>query len=120
MNRDRLIEDLPPLAPVASEEDTSCDEAVCNDAVTSPTSKQSNAQLPPIAPPRKSTKSPLNSRTHKQNSEHNEYAIDFTTPPLFPRLTHVTKQRPARMQGLRRPSRIFLHTLLGRGTSAQT
>ena len=111
--KDRLIEDLPPLAPVASEEDVSSDEtgAAASTSRAHMDGGDDHGAISAVAR-RKNTKSSLSS-TLSRSRPHVEYAIDFSTPPLFPQLTHATKDRPARPTAVRRPTMTFLATILG-------
>uniref|UniRef100_A0A914XBB0 Unconventional myosin-IXb n=2 Tax=Plectus sambesii TaxID=2011161 RepID=A0A914XBB0_9BILA len=90
--KDKLIEELPPLAPVASSED---------DCLTS----SDEQHTPP--PSRRAARARALLRATQQAEE---YAVDLVMPPTFSTLTHVTKARTRRPRGQRRPSIRFLHS----------
>uniref|UniRef100_A0A915P0B4 Uncharacterized protein n=1 Tax=Meloidogyne floridensis TaxID=298350 RepID=A0A915P0B4_9BILA len=74
----KLIQELPPLAPVASSEDLSSDDV-----------DNSGESL------------------RSQNSIE-EYALDLSVPPVVALLHHACKSRPSKGKGMRRPSINFI------------
>nr|CAD2192435.1 unnamed protein product [Meloidogyne enterolobii] len=90
----KLIQELPPLAPVASSEDLSSDDVDNSGGVKNEA---------------KNTKELQNKQEslRSQNSIE-EYALDLSVPPVVALLHHACKSRPSKGKGMRRPSINFI------------
>ena len=88
----KLLQDLPPLAPVASSEDLSSSDA-----------EQQGAKDESEGG-KKRRKEALSLGTSQE-----EYALDLACPPIFARLPQPGKAKPKKSVGARAPSRNFLN-----------
>ena len=87
----KLLQELPPLAPVASSEDLSSDDA---DAIGG-ASKEEKKNI--------TGRQPLSTQLSQE-----EYALDLACPPILARLPHLCKSRPQKCHGMRPASASFL------------
>ena len=106
VSRDRLIEDLPPLA-------TPEDDLVTTSSVESASRNASGNGKRQSKISTSSSSTVRSARTISELFEHyEEYAIDLNSPPLFSRLTHRTVTRAPRPKCQRKPSRKFMRVFL--------
>uniref|UniRef100_A0A1I8BYV1 Rho-GAP domain-containing protein n=1 Tax=Meloidogyne hapla TaxID=6305 RepID=A0A1I8BYV1_MELHA len=92
----KLIQELPPLAPVASSEDLSSDDVDNSGGANNNEAKAANQQ-----------KQKKQESLRSENSRE-EYALDLTVPPVLALLNHACKLRPRKCKGMRRPSINFI------------
>lgn len=85
----KLLQELPPLAPVASSEDLSSDEAVEGAMGTEKENEEGGKRKRELA---------LANATQKSQEE---YALDLSCPPILSRLPHLCKSRPRKCAGMR-------------------
>ncbi|KAI3421294.1 hypothetical protein GPALN_014914 [Globodera pallida] len=98
----KLLQELPPLAPVASSED-----------LTDDAERESGAaEATPGGEQRQRTKA--SSRQRSVGESHEEYALDLNVPPVISCLPHVCKSRAKRQAGARAPSAMFFRQKLDR------
>ncbi len=90
--RDKLIDELPPLAPVASSEDDCLTES---DELETPCMHRRATLTPTIL-----------------TDLNEEYALDVTIPPFFSVLQHAVKRRAPRVPGQRKPTQFFKNNVI--------